>query len=83
MEKIAIEFNFEDLDSPFTRAKLEELPNTILAELLLRHLKRETKAIEYIENDDNYEEGYCDGRLMTYKDDLKPLLDILKGVDKE
>ena len=43
---------------------------------------KNNKAIEYIENDDNYEEGYCDGRLMKYKDDLKPLLDILKGVDK-
>lgn len=41
-------FTIEDLDNPFEREKLENLPNYILVDLLIRHLKREIKAIEYI-----------------------------------
>jgi hypothetical protein len=41
-------FTIEDLDNPFERQKLESLPNYILVELLIRHLKREIKTIEYL-----------------------------------
>lgn len=46
--------------------------------------KRIDKAIEYIENEETYEEGYCDGRLMIYKDRLEyELLNILRGKDND
>ena len=46
--------------------------------------QRIDKAIEYIENEETYEEGYCDGRLMIYKDRLEyELLNILRGEDNE
>lgn len=44
---------------------------------------RNNKAIEYIEDNNNYEEGYCDGELMIYKRNLKDLLNILRGKDNE
>ena len=44
--------------------------------------RRIVKAIKYIKNDNNYEEVYCDGDLMIYKDRLEyELLKILKGSD--
>lgn len=45
--------------------------------------KRIDKTIEYIKDNNNYEEGYCDGELMIYKRNLKDLLDILKGVNND
>ena len=42
------------------------------------------EAIEYIENEETYEEGYCDGKLMIYKDRLEyELLNILRGENNE
>lgn len=68
------EININELDNPFEREKLESLPNYILVELLIRHLKREIKAIEYIrENIDNT------GWLEIGKNDVKELLEILGG----
>lgn len=46
--------------------------------------ERIDKAIEYIENEETYEEGYCDGNLMIYKDRLEyELLNILRGEDND
>lgn len=72
------EINLNELDNPFEREKLESLPNYILVELLIRHLKRETKAIEYIKEhiveDDEYP-GYME---MLIKE-RNELLEILGG----
>ena len=41
------------------------------------------KVREYINNDENYEEGYCDGKLMIYKERLVyELLKILGDKDE-
>lgn len=42
------EIDIKELDNPFERQKLESLPKEWLVELLVRHLKKEIKAIEYI-----------------------------------
>lgn len=58
-KEILFEININELDNPFEREKLESLPNYILVELLIRHLKREIKAIEYIKNKKQFQQG-CD-----------------------
>ena len=44
-------------------------------------IERIDKVIEYINNDENYEEGYCDGKLMIYKERL--VYELLKILGEE
>ena len=71
--------NINELDNPFEREKLESLPKYILVELLVRHLKREIKAIEYIK--DKQELNKMFGNITLSKESQKELLEILG--DKE
>lgn len=78
MKEVILEI--KDLDNPFEREKLESLPKDILVELLIRHLKRNIKAIEYIEKTSI---TICDNKYTQinsnhYVDDLEH---ILKGDD--
>lgn len=65
-------FEIHDFDDPFEIEKFESLPKDILVELLVRHLKREIKAIEKYLN--CKEEDYCTLALDMY--------DILRGKDE-
>ena len=82
MSEVIFDIEVENLDSPFEREKLESLPKAILVELLVRKIKAIGKAIEYIEENKTYHEDnlYCFENML---EDVIPLLDILKGVDKE
>ena len=74
-KEILFEININELDNPFEREKLENLPNYILVELLIRHLKREIKAIEYIKSYlPNYDFDHSN---------LEKLLEILGDKDNE
>lgn len=78
MKEIILELEINDLDNPFEREKLESLPKDILVELLIRHLKRNIKAIEYIEKTPItiYGNKYTQINSNHYVDDLS---NILKG----
>lgn len=80
MKEVILEIN--DLDNPFEREKLESLPKNILVELLIRHLKRNIKAINYIEKTPItiYGNEYTQINSNHYVDDLE---NILRGEDND
>lgn len=86
-EETLFEININDLGNPFEREKLESLPKDWLVELLVRHLKKEIKTIEYIKKYESIrayyeyidEDGYDE---YNYNEDFKKeLLEIL-GANK-
>lgn len=76
--------DIKELDNPFEREKLESLPNYILVELLIRHLKREIKAIEYIKEHSEMTDLQICGieNVLAFRGSATKLLEILGG-DKE
>ena len=62
--------DIKKLDNPFEREKFLMLPKDLLVELLVRHIKKEIKAIEYIKLASNKFE-YLD------TEETKELLEIL------
>lgn len=64
--------DIKKLDNPFEREKFLMLPKDLLVELLVRHLKKEIKVIEYLKQES--------WRSIDYGDDVvgsKELLEIL------
>ena len=83
MKEVILEIN--DLDNPFEREKLESLPKDILVELLIRHLKRNIKAIEYMKNTQWFHLKNSEGLQLyaTTENFYNDLSKILKGEDNE
>lgn len=89
MKEVILEIN--DFDNPFEREKLEGLPKDILVELLIRYLKRNIKAIEYIKGQQSFETYQhlktiyddIDSTEEVWEDyDFKDILNILKGSEE-
>ena len=66
------EIDIDKLDDPFEREKFEMLPKEWLIELLVRHLKKEIKVINYI----NTSIKPLDTKILNEKE-INELLNIL------
>ena len=78
--------DIEKLDNPFEREKFLMLPQDLLVELLVRHLKREIKSIEYINKRllevADEELQWVEMKVDEYNKEYYKLLFILGGKDE-